>query len=135
MGEVSGFVLRAPGEPVVYWVGDSILCDEVRTTIATERLEIIVVRACGAVWAGLGPLVMDEAMVRGTLAAAPSAVVVAIHLDAVDLATVTRADLASAFAADAGLRNRLRIPADGETLTHDLPSRRSEEMSQPAALS
>lgn len=117
MGEVSGFLLRAPGEPSLYWVGDSLLCDEVRDVIRRERPGVIVVHACGADWEGAGPLVMDAAMVLKTVRLASFATVVATHLDAVDHATVSRADLEGAAAAlDRQARRRLRIPADGETL-------------------
>lgn len=117
MGEVSGFLLRAPGEPSVYWVGDSILCEEVREVIRRERPEVVVMHACGADWQGIGPLVMDVPMVIDTLRLSGSAMVVATHLDAVDHATVARADLELAAAGlDPLERRRLRIPADGETL-------------------
>ncbi len=117
MGEVSGFLLRAPGEPSLYWVGDSILCDEVREVIRRERPEVIVVHACGADWEGVEPLVMDAGMVLETVQTAPFATVVATHLDAVDHATVTRADLERAAAGlESPDRRRLRIPSDGETL-------------------
>ena len=117
MGEVSGFLLRAPGEPALYWVGDSLLCDEVWEVIRRERPEVIVVHACGADWEGAGPLVMDAPMVLETVRSAPFATVVATHLDAVDHATVSRADLEWAAAGlDGPDRRRLRIPADGETL-------------------
>ncbi|WP_374515440.1 MBL fold metallo-hydrolase [Brevundimonas sp.] len=117
MGEVSGFLLRAPGEPALYWVGDSILCDEVREVIRRERPDVIVVHACGADWEGSAPLVMDADMVLETVRSAPFAVVVATHLDAVDHATVSRADLERAAAGlDPLERRRLRVPADGETL-------------------
>lgn len=118
MGEVSGFLLRAPGEPSVYWVGDSVLCDEVREVLRAERPDVVVVHACGADWEGQGPLVMDAQMVLQTVRLAAPATVVATHLDAVDHATVSRADLRrAALALDAADRARLAIPADGETLT------------------
>ena len=117
MGEVSGFLLRAPGEPALYWVGDSLLCDEVWEVIRRERPEVIVVHACGADWEGAGPLVMDAPMVLETVRSAPFATVVATHLDTVDHATVSRADLEwAAVGLDGPDRRRLRIPADGETL-------------------
>lgn len=118
MGEAAGFLLRAPGEPSVYWVGDSVLCDEVREVLRRERPDVIVVHACGADWEGQGPLVMDAAMVLQTVRVAAPATVVATHLDAVDHATVSRADLRRAAAAlgpDDGAR--LAIPDDGEILT------------------
>lgn len=118
MGEVSGFLLRAPGEPSLYWVGDSVLCDEILDVIRSEKPAVIVVHACGADWQGSGPLVMDASMVLETLRLSEPAIVVATHLDAVDHATVSRADLERAAAGlEAPQRSRLRIPVDGESLT------------------
>jgi len=37
MGKVSGFILTAKGEPIVYWVGDSIWCVEVKEAIEKYR--------------------------------------------------------------------------------------------------
>ncbi|MCT7376305.1 MBL fold metallo-hydrolase [Chelativorans salis] len=116
MGDVSGFVFRAEGEPVLYWAGDTILCEEVRETIAAVEPDVIVVHACGASWNGIGPLVMDEAMVAEVLRIAPRASVIATHLDAVDHATVSRSALRRHFEAHPELAARLHIPADGETL-------------------
>jgi L-ascorbate metabolism protein UlaG (beta-lactamase superfamily) len=116
MGAVHGFVLRAPGHGPLYWVGDSIHCPEVARTIEAARPSTIVVHACGADWKGLAPLVMDGAMVEATLNDAPHAQVIATHLDAVDHATVSRADLRAWFAAKPALAARLRIPADGELI-------------------
>lgn len=116
MGEACGFTFRALREPTVYWVGDSILCPEVRAVIANERPDVIVVHACGATWRGIGPLVMDTQMVREVLQMAPDSFIVATHLDSVDHATVTRAQLRTAISSDRHALSRLRIPADGETL-------------------
>ncbi len=116
MGDVSGFVFSHPGEPTLYWAGDTIFCPEVAATIAAERPAVVVVHACGADWNGKGPLVMDVAMVREVLEAAPDATVVATHLDAVDHATVDRRMLRAFLDAEPGFAPRLRIPADGEAL-------------------
>ena len=56
MGNVNGLVVRAPGAPTLYWVGDSIWCAEVRQTIDRFQPKHIVVHACGATWEGRGPL-------------------------------------------------------------------------------
>ncbi|MBF2715934.1 MBL fold metallo-hydrolase [Agrobacterium vitis] len=117
MGDVSGFLLRAAAEPVLYWAGDTILCDAVRQVLVDHRPDVIVVHACGAEWNGCGPLVMDAAMVMEVLHLAPRAMVIATHLDAVDHATVSRADLAAAAQRQAPeVRARLYIPADGASL-------------------
>ncbi|MCE6073469.1 MBL fold metallo-hydrolase [Agrobacterium vitis] len=117
MGDVSGFVLRAAGEPVLYWAGDTILCDSVRQVLVDRHPDVIVVHACGAEWNGVGPLVMDAAMVMEVLHLAPQAMVIATHLDAVDHATVSRTDLAAAAQRQGpDVRARLYIPADGASL-------------------
>lgn len=117
MGPVSGFMFRAPGEPSLYWAGDTILCPEVRDIIANERPDVVVVHACGAVWDGIEPLVMDIGMTLETVKIAEPAMVIATHLDAVDHATVTRASLKSACCGDQVATRRLLVPEDGEIMT------------------
>jgi L-ascorbate metabolism protein UlaG (beta-lactamase superfamily) len=121
MGEVHGFVLRAPGEPLLYWAGDTVWCAEVQAALQHFDPAVVVVHACGATWRGLGPLVMDAEQVQAVLQAAPRSTVVATHLDTVDHATVSRADLSPHFATLPDLGLRLRIPADGQVM--DLQAR------------
>lgn len=116
MGDVHGFVAQRSGEPALYWVGDSIWCEPVRAAIERFDPAVVVVHACGATWNGLGPLVMDSAQVEAVLRAAPRCTVIATHLDAVDHATVSRADLVRHFAVLPELAQRLCIPADGQVL-------------------
>jgi L-ascorbate metabolism protein UlaG (beta-lactamase superfamily) len=116
MGIVSGFVFQANGEPTVYWAGDTIWCEAVREAITRFSPDVIITHSCGAVWGNGGLIVMDAAQTVEVCRAAPRSIVVAIHMDSVDHATVTRADL-RAFAQQAGVsEEQLRIPRDGETL-------------------
>jgi L-ascorbate metabolism protein UlaG (beta-lactamase superfamily) len=116
MGEASGFVLQAESEPSVYWVGDTILSDEVKEAIQTWRPEIIITHSCGAVW-GQGVLIlMDAIQTVAVCQSAPWATVVAVHMEALDHATVTRKELRS-YATEEGIDpEQLLIPADGEEL-------------------
>lgn len=116
MGAVNGFVVQAPALPTLYWAGDTIWCTEVRAAVDRFNPAVIVVHACGATWLGRGPLVMDAADVQSLLEYDPTCRVIATHMDCVDHATVSRADLAQHFAALPSLRSRLLIPADGERL-------------------
>ncbi len=121
MGVSSGYVLQAPNEPTVYWVGDSVLCDETRAAIAQYHPDVIVTHSGGALWpvgpdGGRALIIMDAAQTIATSRLAPWAKVVAIHLESVDHATVSRADLRQAVAAE-GLEDRILIPEDGEELT------------------
>lgn len=115
MGPVMGFTLAARDEPKVYWAGDTVLYPPVVEAIAETKPDIIVTHSCGAKWDG-DLIVMDAEQTIATVELAPKATVVAVHMEALDHATTTRADLRAA--ADAGkiAAKRLLIPDDGETL-------------------
>ncbi|MGE5542833.1 MAG: MBL fold metallo-hydrolase [Bacillota bacterium] len=122
MGPASGFVLQAPGEPVVYWAGDTIMCEAVREAISRFRPRIVITHSCGAVWGDHVPIVMDAPQTVDVCRMLPEGVVVATHMDSVDHATVSRADLRS-YATGQGIGpERLVIPADGETLDFGTPT-------------
>jgi hypothetical protein len=120
MGNVSGFVFRADGEPTVYWAGDTVLCDEVRETISAFHPQIIITHSSGAVWpvsdGGKALIVMDAAQTLEVCKLASDSVVVAIHLDSLDHGTVSRHDLRVAAAGLGTAALLLRIPADGEIM-------------------
>jgi L-ascorbate metabolism protein UlaG (beta-lactamase superfamily) len=117
LGNVSGFVLQAAGEPTVFWVGDSIWCEQVAEAIATHKPDIIISHSGGATLPGFDPIIMDGPQTLVTLMEAPTAVVVAVHMEALDHCTVSRTMLRR-LADTTGIPPwRLRIPEDGETLT------------------
>src|SRR3954451_384628 len=116
MGPVSGFVLRAPGEPALYVAGDTIWCEEVDDALAEHEPDVVVVNAGGARFVEGDAIIMDAAGVIETARAAPRATVVAVHLEALNHCPITRAELREAVDA-AGVGARVVIPADGETLS------------------
>src|SRR3954468_2961662 len=115
MGPVSGYVLRAPGEPVLYVAGDTIWCSEVEAALADHDPDVVVVNAGAARFLAGDPIIMDARDVIETAREAPRATVVAVHLEALNHCPLTRADLRAAVD-EAGVGGRVRIPADGETL-------------------
>jgi L-ascorbate metabolism protein UlaG (beta-lactamase superfamily) len=116
MGEVSGFVFQAPGEPTLYWTGDTVLYEAVREVLEQFRPDVVVTHSSGAMWKGSGPIVMDAGQTLDVCRALPGARVVAIHLDSLDHGTVSRADLRAQAQGQGIADERLLIPADGETL-------------------
>jgi len=116
MGTVSGFVFQAPGEPTLYWTGDTILYEGVEQAIERFRPDVIVTHSSGALWKGSGPIIMDAAQTLAVCRAAPASRVVAIHLDSLDHGEVTRADLGAKARAAGIAATQLLIPEDGETL-------------------
>jgi len=115
MGSVMGFMLEAAGEPTLYWAGDTVLYPAVIDTIVRNRPDIIVTHSCGALWDG-DLIVMDAAETVAVCDLAPWATVVATHMEALDHATVSRADLRAAAEEASIGADRLRIPHNGETL-------------------
>jgi L-ascorbate metabolism protein UlaG (beta-lactamase superfamily) len=115
MGPVCGFVLRAPGEPVLYVAGDTIWCGEVEDALAEHAPDVVVVNAGGARFVEGDPIVMDASGVVETARAAPRATVVAVHLEALNHCPVSRAAVREAADA-AGVGARVVVPTDGERL-------------------
>jgi len=110
-----GYVLRLPGEPTLYLSGDTVLSNEVRAALGIHRPDVSVIPAGGARMDLGGEIIMgpEEAIAFTSLA---HGIVVANHLEALSHCPPTRAALRAAADA-AGVGARLRIPADGETLT------------------
>ena len=119
MGNVSGFIFKAENEPIVYWAGDTIWCDIVKKTINEFQPEIIITHSCGAKFPDSDPIIMDAVQTIEVCKAAPNAIVIATHMEALDHATISRTDL-RAFAENSAIKtNQLRIPVDGEVLSFD----------------
>ena len=107
LAPVSGFVLRAPGEPVLYLAGDTIWCAEVETAIREHEPRVAVVNGSGARFLEGDPIVMTGDDVAEVAARVPTVVVV--HLEAINHCLETRADVRARVPA-------ALVPEDGETL-------------------
>jgi L-ascorbate metabolism protein UlaG (beta-lactamase superfamily) len=116
MGHVSGFLLRAPGEPSLYIAGDTIWCADVEHTLQTHRPEVIVLNAGGAQFRFGAPITMTGADVAHVCSAAPDVQVIAVHMETVNHCLQTRADLRTDLERRGAL-HQVQIPADGELLT------------------
>ena len=112
LAPVSGFVLSAPGEPSLYIAGDTVWCDEVAAALDEHRPDVVVVNAGGARFTEGDPITMTADDIEAVAAHAPSARVVAVHLEAVNHCLETRADLHQRLR-DAGLTERVTVPEDG----------------------
>jgi L-ascorbate metabolism protein UlaG (beta-lactamase superfamily) len=116
IGEVSGFVFQADGEPTVYWVGDSIWCAPVENAIERFKPDIIITHSGGAKLPGFETIIMDAEQTLNTINASPEAVVVAIHMEALDHCGVSREMLRQMADSAAIPPFRLLIPEDGEII-------------------
>jgi len=114
LGEVSGFILEAKNEPTTYWIGDSILCEEVREVLKSNKLDVIVTHSGRAVIPGYDAILMDDKETIEIAKMLPEAKVVAIHMDSLDHCPITRKVLGESVKKEE-IKNIL-IPADGETI-------------------
>jgi len=112
MAPVSGFVLAAPGEPVLYLAGDTIWCDEVRAALEEHEPDVVVVNAGGARFNQGDPITMDADGVVAVARHAARATVVVVHLEAVNHCLETRADVRQRVHRE-GLDGRVTVPEDG----------------------
>lgn len=117
MGTVSGFVFQAEREPTVLWLGDTVWCPAVRDAIRTFKPDVIVTHSGGAQVPGFEPIVMDAGQTVKTVRAAPWAMVIAVHLEALDHCRVRRQELRAAADAAGIDASRLVIPEDGEIIS------------------
>ncbi|MDQ1911020.1 MBL fold metallo-hydrolase [Paenibacillus sp. GD4] len=122
MGKVSGFVLQAPGEPVIYIAGDTVYCEEVERALDQYRPDLTVLNAGGAQFRIGGPITMNAEDVEKVCRYAPYTQVAAVHMDTLNHCLVTRKDLKHHLR-QAGLESRVWIPEDGEEREYVQPSR------------
>lgn len=116
MAPVSGFVLRAEGEPTVYIAGDTIWCPEVEQALQGFSPDVVILNTGAATFAtGGGPITMNEEDVIQVCRSVPEAKVVAVHMETINHCLLTRAALRARVEKE-GLEKQVYIPADGETL-------------------
>lgn len=109
-----GYFIEMPGEPSLYLSGDTILTPTVRDFAVRHQPRISLVPAGGAKFDVGHEIIMDsKEVIEFTLAL--NGTVVANHLEALSHCPVKRSELSRA-ASHAGVRDRLRIPEDGQTL-------------------
>ena len=112
--DAMGIAFKSDTEKTLYVAGDTIWCDEVRTSIDKFNPEIIVINACGAtVLVGEGErLIMDIADVKAISNYAKNSTIIASHMDTVSHLTVTREDI------KALKLNNVFVPDDNEILEY-----------------
>ena len=117
MAPVSGFVLRAAGEPSLYIAGDTVWCEPMAAALTAHSPQVTVVNAGGARFKVGDPITMTGADIAEVLAHTPSTQVIAVHMEAVNHCAESRADL-RAYTQEKEMQGVL-IPADGETLSFE----------------
>ncbi len=116
LGEAMGVVFQAPGAKTIYVVGDTVWQRDVDHTLATFKPDVIVLNTGDARMVGqTGSIIMGKDDVLHAYQAMPGAIIVATHMDAINHMTLSRQELKE-HVKQHGIGDRVRIPADGETL-------------------
>lgn len=117
LGEACGIVFKKDGQKTIYLAGDTIWQDDVAAALDIHRPDVAILNTGYARITGIdGGIIMGTQDVLSVRQAAPQALLIASHMEAVNHCTVSRADL-RAFAQQNGFLDRLLTPGDGETVT------------------
>lgn len=114
MGEVSGVIFQHKNEKTVYIVGDSIWNEDIKNTINQYQPDIIIINCGDAKVLELGSIIMGKEDLLHLYHAAPQAVIIASHMEAVNHATLSRAEL-NEFILARKMTDRVLIPTDGQS--------------------
>ncbi|QOR67188.1 MBL fold metallo-hydrolase [Cytobacillus suaedae] len=113
-GLVSGVVFNHQSEKSLYVAGDTVWYEGVQEIIKTHKPEVIVVNAGDNQFLEGGSLVMGKEDVYEVVKAAPTAKVIAAHMEAINHWTLSREELKS-FAKEKGISINMLVPEDGES--------------------
>ncbi len=116
MAPVSGFVFDAPNETCVYVAGDTVWCAEVDDAIRAHQPDVIVLNAGGARFLEGDPIVMNAEDVAEVRRAAPDALLIVVHLEAINHCLETRHHYRETLPTLGVSLDRVRIPEDGEAV-------------------
>lgn len=117
LGEAIGMVFEANGHETVYVVGDTIWRPDVDQAIQSFKPDVIVLNTGNALVDGFKEsIIMGKEDTYRATQKAPNAKVIAVHMDAINHMSVTRAQLAE-YVKDKGIQDKVLIPIDGETLS------------------
>jgi L-ascorbate metabolism protein UlaG (beta-lactamase superfamily) len=116
MGHVSGFIIKANQEPLLYIAGDTVWGPMVQDALDQYHPDVIVLNSGAAQFNVGSPITMTADDVVKVCQAAPQAKIVAVHLEAINHCRLKRQALAD-HVAKAKVANQVSIPADGELMT------------------
>ncbi|MFC1458477.1 MBL fold metallo-hydrolase [Microvirga arabica] len=116
IGLVCGVAFKRQRLKTIYVAGDTVWNDDVADAIRTHRPDVIVLNCGDAYVFGVGSLIMGTQDVLAVHKAAPQALLIGSHMEAVNHCVLTRGAL-QAFADREGFLDKIKLPKDGETVT------------------
>ena len=118
LGNPSGFYFNAEGEKSIYFLGDTLLVDEVVNNLKTWKPDVVVINAGHASFENdqLGPVTMGKEDVEKVHNLLPDATIIVIHMEAVNHCILSRKELRE-FVSKKGIQDKVIIPEDGQSIS------------------
>ena len=122
MGPVSGFIFKNLNELTLYWIGDSILCNEVKDVLKINKPNIVISHSCGAKIPGYEdfPIIMNTSDTNNIILNYNISKVIAVHMESLDHCSITRKELRDNSILKGISENQLIIPKDGDILKFEI---------------
>jgi len=116
LGAVSGIVFQHPGYKTVYAAGDTVWNGQVDAAIQQYRPDVIILNTGYARVSGYdGAMIMGKEDLRRASLAAPQALIIGSHMEAVNHAMQTRTELRDYIREQNLDPRRVLVPDDGES--------------------
>lgn len=118
LGYPSGFYFSAEGEKSIYFLGDTLLIDEVVSNLKKWKPDFVVINAGYASFEKdqLGPVTMGKEDVEKDHNLLPDATIFVMHMEAVNHCVLTRKELKD-FVSEKGIQEKVIIPEDGQSIS------------------
>ncbi len=116
MAPVSGFIISAPGEPVIYLTGDTVWYSCTEKAMKKFNPDVTICY-CGEAKFKLGkPITMNAQDILEVSKTCPSTKIVAVHMEAWNHCRLSRKNLRD-FTKENNIEKQVFIPENGEVLT------------------
>lgn len=116
LGEAMGIVFQQPGYKTVYVAGDTIWRDDVEAALTRYQPDVIVLNTGYAQLQGFdGSIIMGKDDLYHAYQLAPNAQVIGVHMEAVNHAMLTRAELRDFIGQKRLDTQRALVPDDGQS--------------------
>lgn len=117
MGPVMGVVFTAPKAKTVYVAGDTVWRPEVDEALKQHKPDVVILNTGSALMSGFEehPIIMGKQDALQATKAAPTAAIVAVHMDAVNHMSLSRKQLRE-FVQENRIQDRVLVPDDGQSM-------------------
>lgn len=109
------FSFSQAGQKSVYFAGDAIWTDAFENNLKTLNPDVVVLNTGYAQVNGFGAIIMGKDDVSRAHKVLPNALIIAIHMEAINHCVLTRKELADDVKSK-GISHNVIIPADGQII-------------------